>query len=310
MWRRSLKRLPNCEQPIINQAFPSSSSSCPSVPFPFSPVFLRARATTTRWETSTPTAADPTASSTGFGTQPHARPRLAKARSSHKRQPGVSLLSLSPDRPPTDLTPTHPPPRPWSRLVLSWLSPLIMVGFTRPLEKDGASLSRARPFAASHLIGDWGGAQICGSSTTPAAPRLSRAAWRATSTRAVRRRSGLRICDLRLVLVLVLVATSTLPTLLPTARWMVVTRRAWTRWRRARRRLISRTRQERRQEGRTRGPSTTRPSRSPSRVPSSSISGSLGSCMRPEVRPLATQRTTKPDHEMDVQRRSRPRPHF
>ena len=156
-----------------------------------------------------------------------------------------------------------------------------MVGFTRPLEKDGASLSRARPFAASHLIGDGGAAQICGSSTTPAAPRPSRAAWRATSTRAVRRRSGLRICDLRLVLV----ATSTLPTLLPTARWMVVTRRAWTRWRMARRRLISRTRQEGRQEGRTRGPSTTRPSRSPSRVPSSSISGSLGSCMRPEVRP-------------------------
>ena len=30
--------------------------------------------------------------------------------------------------------------RPWSRLVLSWLSPLIMVGFTRPLEKDGKCL--------------------------------------------------------------------------------------------------------------------------------------------------------------------------
>ena len=180
-----------------------------------------------------------------------------------------------------------------------------MVGFTRPLEKDGEPLvSSARSF--SHLIGDWGGAQICGSSTTPGARRPSRVAWRATSTRAARRRGGLRICDFRRVTTRTL---PTPPTRLPPARLMPVTRRAWTRWRTARRRLISRTRQETRQEGGARGPSTTRPSRSPSRAPSSSISGSRGSCMPSEVRPFVTQRTMRPDHEMYVQRRSRPPPH-
>lgn len=82
-------------------------------------------------------SADPTASSTGSGTRPHARPRLAKARSSRNLLQGVCgvwcvwaplILNYS-IRILFD--------RPWSRLVLSWLSPLIMVGFTRPLEKDG-----------------------------------------------------------------------------------------------------------------------------------------------------------------------------
>jgi hypothetical protein len=162
---------------------------------------------------------------------------------------------------------------------------LVAVALDRRGLYEALGKGRYAPFSSCHRFGEKthspaARAQICGSSTTVDAHRSSRIVWRATSTRAVRRKRGRRIYDFYL-------PTATMPPTLRTAGMMRrarstrMVRRGWMRSKRTR--AVSPPRQ-RQKKGAARNPSTIRPSPLPSRGRSSSISGSPGSYLPPEVR--------------------------